>query len=40
LARVATDAIKRGPKWVPAVQNGRQVKAWRRQKITFRLPDE
>jgi protein TonB len=40
LARVATDAIKRGPKWVPAIQNGRQVKAWRRQKITFRLPDE
>lgn len=40
LARVATDAIKRGPKWVPAIQNGRQVRAWRRQKITFRLPDE
>ncbi len=40
LARVATDAIKRGPKWIPAIQNGRQVKAWRKQKITFRLPDE
>jgi protein TonB len=40
LARVATDAIKKGPKWVPAIQNGRQVRAWRRQKITFRLPDE
>ena len=40
LARVATDAIKKGPKWIPAIQNGRQVKAWRRQKITFRLPDE
>jgi protein TonB len=40
LARVATDAIKKGPKWVPAIQNGRQVKAWRRQKIKFVLPDE
>jgi protein TonB len=40
LARIATDAIRRGPKWIPAIQNGRQVKAWRRQKITFRLPDE
>jgi protein TonB len=40
LAQVAVNAIKRGPKWIPAIQNGRQVKAWRRQKITFRLPDE
>ncbi len=40
LARVATDAIKRGPKWIPAIQNGRQVKAYRRQKIRFALPDE
>lgn len=40
LARVATDAIKRGPKWIPAIQNGRQVKAYRKQKIRFALPDE
>ena len=40
LAEVAINAIKRGPKWTPAVQNGRSVKAWRRQKVTFRLPDE
>jgi protein TonB len=40
LAEVAVNAIKKGPRWVPAIQNGRQVKAWRRQKITFRLPDE
>ena len=40
LARIATDAIRKGPKWIPAIQNGRQVKAWRRQKITFRLPDD
>lgn len=40
LSEVAVNAIKKGPKWIPAIQNGRQVKAWRRQKITFRLPDE
>lgn len=40
LAEVAVNAIKKGPKWIPAVQNGQSVKAWRRQKITFRLPDE
>ncbi len=27
--------IKNGPKWNPAVQNGKQVKAYRRQPITF-----
>jgi protein TonB len=31
----AARAIKRGPKWQPAIQNGRQVKAYRTQPITF-----
>ncbi|RYY98419.1 MAG: TonB family protein [Chitinophagaceae bacterium] len=31
----AVRAIKRGPKWTPAQQNGRQVKAYRTQPITF-----
>jgi periplasmic protein TonB len=31
----AVRAIKRGPKWTPAVQNGRQVKAYRKQPVTF-----
>ena len=31
----ATKVIKRGPKWVPALQNGRNVKAYRKQPITF-----
>ena len=31
----AVRVIKRGPKWTPAVQNGRQVKAYRKQPITF-----
>jgi periplasmic protein TonB len=40
LSEIAVNAIRRGPKWKPAMQNGRQVKAFRRQKITFQMPDE
>jgi protein TonB len=32
--------IKAGPKWNPAVQDGRLVKAYRNQPITFRVEDE
>lgn len=39
LAEVAVSAIKKGPKWKPAVQNGRNVKAYRRQPVTFRLEE-
>ena len=31
----AIKIIKRGPKWQPALQNGRNVNAYRRQPITF-----
>ncbi len=31
----AVRAIKKGPKWTPALQNGRHVNAYRRQPITF-----
>jgi len=31
----AVRAIKRGPKWTPAIQNGRNVNAYRQQPITF-----
>lgn len=31
----AIRAIKKGPKWKPALQNGRNVNAYRRQPITF-----
>lgn len=31
----AMRVIKKGPKWTPAQQNGRQVKAYRKQPITF-----
>ena len=36
----AIRVIKKGPKWTPAVQNGRQVKAYRKQPITFRVESE
>lgn len=36
----AARVIKKGPKWEPAVQNGRQVKAYRKQPITFQVTGE
>jgi protein TonB len=36
----AMRAIKKGPKWNPAIQNGRQVKAYRKQPITFAVSGE
>jgi len=32
--------IKKGPKWMPAMQNGRNVNAYRRQPITFLVTNE
>jgi protein TonB len=36
----AIRVIKAGPKWEPAIQNGRKVKAYRKQPITFLVSDE
>ncbi len=36
----AIKAIKSGPKWKPALQNGRNVNAYRRQPITFVVAEE
>lgn len=36
----AVRVIKKGPNWTPAVQNGRQVKAYRKQPITFQVTSE
>ena len=38
-AEVAVNAIKKGPKWIPAIQNGTQVNAYRQQPITFKIND-
>ena len=36
----AMRVIRKGPKWTPAIQNGRQVKAYRKQPITFQVQSE
>ncbi len=35
----AVKVIRNGPKWEPAIQNGRKVKAYRKQPITFVVPE-
>lgn len=37
LAKVATEAVKKGPNWLPAKFNGVAVKSIRTIKITFRM---
>jgi hypothetical protein len=32
--------IKTGPRWVPAIQNGKMVKAFRKQPVTFVVSDD
>ena len=39
LAQVAVNAIRKGPKWTPAQQNGRMVNAYRVQPVTLKDPD-
>lgn len=39
LAEVAVNAIRRGPRWIPAIQNGTYVNAYRQQPITFKITD-
>jgi protein TonB len=37
LARVSIDAISKGPRWIPAMKNGRYVKATREEPISFTI---
>jgi N-acetylmuramoyl-L-alanine amidase len=39
LAKVSVNAIKNGPKWIPASQNGKPVAAYRLQPVTLQNPD-
>ena len=39
LAKVAVHAISKGPKWIPAVQDGRTVNAFREQPVTFTIQE-
>jgi protein TonB len=36
----AVRVIKKGPQWKPAIQNGRNVKAYRKQPITFQIEEQ
>ncbi len=40
LAEIAVNAIRRGPNWTPAQQNGRYVNAYRLQPVTLQNPDQ
>lgn len=40
LAEIAVNAIRRGPKWIPAMQNGQPVNAYRMQPVSFQLQDQ
>lgn len=39
LAKVAIEAIAKGPKWIPAQQNGRAVKAYKWVNVLYPIPD-
>lgn len=40
LAEIAVNAIRKGPRWTPAQQNGRFVNAYREQPVTFTIQDQ
>jgi protein TonB len=40
LGKGAVDVVKRGPKWEPGIQNGRQVRSYHTQPITFVIAEE
>lgn len=40
LAELCVNAIRKGPKWIPAENNGKKVKAYRKQPVTFQLVNE
>lgn len=40
LAEIAVNAIRKGPKWNPAMQNGRKVNAYRWQPVTFTIQEQ
>jgi len=39
LAEVAVNAIRNGPKWIPAEQYGRKVNAFREQPVSFTVQE-
>jgi protein TonB len=39
LAKIAVNMVANGPRWVPATVGGQPVNSYRRQKVTFIMPD-
>lgn len=39
LDQVALDVVRNGPRWIPAIDHNRKVKAYRRQPMTFVQPE-
>lgn len=40
LGKGAVDVVKRGPKWSPGIQNGRPVRSYHTQPVTFVISEE
>ena len=40
LEQEAIRVLRKAKKWEPAIQNGRKVKAYRKQPITFQVTEE
>jgi len=40
LEKIAVDAIRTGPKWIPAKQNDQVVASYRLQPVTLSNPDK
>ncbi|HUS03068.1 MAG TPA: energy transducer TonB, partial [Chitinophagaceae bacterium] len=40
LEEIVVDAIRKGPRWNPAIQNGMPVNAYREQPVTFTIQDD
>ncbi|MDP4285381.1 MAG: energy transducer TonB [Bacteroidota bacterium] len=40
LAKTAVEAVRKGPKWIPATQNGHTVAAYRLQPVTLSNPEK
>lgn len=40
LAEICVNAVRKGPKWIPAELNGKKVIAYRKQPVTFKIDSE
>jgi len=40
LAKAAVDVVRKGPKWNPGIQNGKQVRSYHTQPITFVVQEQ